>query len=124
MKKKDQMENPQHIFINSLKPKKDDDGLDGHLNHHGSAKALRKLRIAGIFQHYYPEGGWGYIIVVCTLLIQVLGQSVQMSLGMLMMFLLTRRPVTSHITVEDAGSRIAQFFQSKLFFNELKRLFF
>ena len=31
-----------------------------------SARTARKRRIAGIFQHYYPEGGWGYIIVfVC-----------------------------------------------------------
>ncbi len=24
---------------------------------------FRKKRIAGMFQHYYPEGGWGFLVL-------------------------------------------------------------
>ena len=48
-----------------------------------SAKTLRKRRIASIFQHYYPEGGWGYVILLCGLLVQVFAHGLQLSYGML-----------------------------------------
>ena len=42
-----------------------------------SARTARKRRIAGIFQHYYPEGGWGYVIVICAFLSHFLAHGLQ-----------------------------------------------
>ena len=48
------------------------------------AAAIRnKRQIAGIFQHYYPEGNWGYVILTCAFLAQALSNGVQMSFGIL-----------------------------------------
>jgi hypothetical protein len=44
---------------------------------------LRKHQIASIFQHYYPEGDWGYVILVCTFLVQVCAHGIQLSYGVL-----------------------------------------
>ena len=46
-----------------------------------SAKTLRKRRIASIFQHYYPEGGWGYVILLCGFLVQIFTHGLQLSFG-------------------------------------------
>ncbi|XP_040574121.1 uncharacterized protein [Lepeophtheirus salmonis] len=48
-----------------------------------SAKTFRRKRIASIFQHYYPEGGWGYVIVITTLLVTILNHGTQLSFGYL-----------------------------------------
>ena len=71
---------------------------------------MRKLRIAGIFQHYYPEGGWGYVIILSALLVQILAHGVQMSMGMVMVHILTRRQTPSQVTVTQAG-RAPLFFR-------------
>ena len=42
-----------------------------------SARTARKRRIAGIFQHYYPEGGWGYVILISAFLSQFLAHGMQ-----------------------------------------------
>ena len=35
-------------------------------------KMRRKGRgIGSIFQHYYPEGDWGYVVLLCAFLVQV-----------------------------------------------------
>lgn len=34
-------------------------------------------------RHYYPEGGWGWIIAVCALLVHVLNHGVQLSCSQL-----------------------------------------
>ena len=49
-----------------------------------SARTARKRRIAGIFQHYYPEGGWGYVVLLCAFLSQVLAQGLQLGMLVLM----------------------------------------
>ena len=56
-----------------------------------SARTVRKRRIAGIFQHYYPEGGWGYVILLCGFLVQVLAVGLQQSLAILIFPLSSRR---------------------------------
>ena len=42
-----------------------------------SARTARKRRIAGIFQHYYPEGGWGYVVLISAFLSQFLASGLQ-----------------------------------------------
>jgi hypothetical protein len=56
-----------------------------------SARAVRKKRIAGIFQHYYPEGGWGYVILIVGFLVQVLAIGLQQSMAILIFPLSNRR---------------------------------
>ena len=56
-----------------------------------SARTVRKRRIAGIFQHYYPEGGWGWVILLCGFLVQVLAVGLQQSLAILVFPLSGRR---------------------------------
>lgn len=34
-------------------------------------------------RHYYPEGGWGWIIAVCGLLVHILNHGVQLSCSQL-----------------------------------------
>ena len=51
-----------------------------------SARTARKRRIAGIFQHYYPEGGWGYVIVICGFLSHFLAHGLQFGFLILIPF--------------------------------------
>ena len=43
-------------------------------------KNLRTLK-----QHYYPEGGWGWVIVLVTLCVQIISHGLQFALAMYMM---------------------------------------
>lgn len=36
-----------------------------------------------IKQHYYPEGGWGWLIVVCAVVVQCLNHGIQLSWGII-----------------------------------------
>ena len=45
--------------------------------------AQRKRRIAGLFQHYYPEGGWGYVVLACGMAVQAVAHGAQLSFGVL-----------------------------------------
>ena len=42
---------------------------------------LRDLRT--LKQHYYPEGGWGWLVALASLLVNIIGQGVQVSLAIL-----------------------------------------
>ena len=45
-------------------------------------KDLRTLK-----QHYYPEGGWGWVIVLVTLCVQLISHGLQFALAMYVMTL-------------------------------------
>ena len=55
-----------------------------------SARTARKRRIAGIFQHYYPEGGWGYVILFCAFLSHALAHGLQFGLTVLIPYAVRR----------------------------------
>ncbi len=42
-------------------------------------RTLRKRRIASIFQHYYPEGGWGYVVLLVSFLIHLIANGLPFS---------------------------------------------
>ena len=49
-----------------------------------NASVDRKRRIASIFQHYYPEGGWGLVLLLVVLLVQVILHGLLLSYGVLL----------------------------------------
>lgn len=46
---------------------------------------------ATIWRHYYPEGGWGYVVVFCSCMVNVLVHGLQLSSGVL------QGPVLQHL---------------------------
>ncbi|XP_076335932.1 monocarboxylate transporter 10-like [Tachypleus tridentatus] len=51
---------------------------------------LIKLKTSTIMQHYYPEGGWGWVICACAFLVHGLTTGLQLSYGVLYMQVLRR----------------------------------
>ena len=46
-------------------------------------KKMKELRT--LKQHYYPEGGWGWVIVLVTLCVQLISHGLQFALAMYVM---------------------------------------
>ncbi|KFM82917.1 hypothetical protein X975_26339, partial [Stegodyphus mimosarum] len=46
-------------------------------------------KAATIRQHYYPEGGWGYVVCVCAVLVEIISGGVQASFGLLLITIMT-----------------------------------
>jgi hypothetical protein len=63
-----------------------------------SARTLRKRRIASIFQHYYPEGGWGYVILVSSFLVHLVANG--LPFGMVLIL----PTISRRFKVQDATS--------------------
>ena len=40
---------------------------------------------ATIRQHYYPEGGWGFVVVIVAVIVQVISHGLQLSFGILIL---------------------------------------
>lgn len=53
--------------------------------HHRPASTIR--------QHYYPEGGWGWVVVVCAVLVQVFAHGIHGAAGVWLQETLGRFPV-------------------------------
>ena len=49
--------------------------------------SLRTLK-----QHYYPEGGWGWLVAVASLLVSIIAHGVQVSLAVLLLHNLAHLP--------------------------------
>ena len=47
---------------------------------------------ATIRQHYYPEGGWGYIVLICASLVNILAHGLQLSFSVILLAILKRWP--------------------------------
>ena len=41
-------------------------------------------------QHYYPEGGWGWIICVCAVIVEIFTSGIQLSFGVLYVHILRK----------------------------------
>lgn len=50
-----------------------------HLGVPSPVAQVRRL----LWRHYYPEGGWGYVVVTCCVLVQLLSHGLQLSYGTL-----------------------------------------
>jgi len=44
-------------------------------------KRKNEVKNATIRQHYYPEGGWGYVVLIVAFLVQILTHGLQLSYG-------------------------------------------
>jgi hypothetical protein len=50
-----------------------------------------------IKQHYYPEGGWGWLVLFCALLVQVLTHGLHVAVGVLTPEMLRRFPRATYL---------------------------
>lgn len=46
--------------------------------------ALDKRKVITLTRHYYPENGWGYVIVTCSVMVNILCHGLQLSAGVIM----------------------------------------
>lgn len=46
---------------------------------------LDARKVTTLRRHYYPEGGWGWVIVVCSVLVHVLNNGLQLSCSQLVL---------------------------------------
>ena len=46
--------------------------------------SARRKRIASIFQHYYPEGGWGVVLLMAAIMVQIMVHGLVLSFGVLL----------------------------------------
>ena len=67
-----------------------------------AVKSIRRQRIASIFQHYYPEGGWGFIILICGLIVELISYGLQQSFGIIIIFISIRFRV---FDIEQVGKK-------------------
>ena len=61
----------------------------------------KEVKQATIRQHYYPEGGWGYIVLICASLVNILAHGLQLSFGVILLAILRRWG--SHVTPVSAS---------------------
>lgn len=66
-----------------------------------SLTALNAWKKITLRKHYYPEGDWGYVIVVITILVHLVCHGLQLASGLLMSPAMTRFGQT----VENAGTK-------------------
>lgn len=46
-------------------------------------------KAATIRQHYYPEGGWGYVVCFCAVLVEIISGGLQASFGLLILTIMS-----------------------------------
>jgi len=68
-------------------------------NEEESLTAINARKKITLDKHYYPEGGWGYVIVATTILVHLISHGLQLASGLLMSTIMTRYKKT----VEDSG---------------------
>ena len=74
-------------------------------------KKMKELRT--LKQHYYPEGGWGWVIVLVTLCVMIISHGLQVTLAMYLMAvpkssIISRRLLNG--SVEQSGKKLGTVF--------------
>lgn len=64
----------------------------------------RKRRIASIFQHYYPEGGWGIVLLLVVVIVQMIVHGFLLSYGVLLSKVVRR----FRVSLVEAGTYLFQ----------------
>ncbi|KYM85521.1 hypothetical protein ALC53_04765 [Atta colombica] len=65
-----------------------------------SFTAINARKKITLNKHYYPEGGWGYVIIIITILVHLISHGLQLASGLLMNPAMTR----FEQTVENSGT--------------------
>lgn len=65
-----------------------------------SFTAINARKKITLNKHYYPEGGWGYVIIIITILVHLISHGLQLASGLLMSPTMTRFDQT----VENSGT--------------------
>jgi len=65
-----------------------------------SFTAINARKKITLNKHYYPEGGWGYVIILITILVHLISHGLQLASGLLMSPAMTR----FEQTVENSGT--------------------
>lgn len=66
------------------------------------AGGLDQRKTATLSRHYYPEGGWGWVVAACCVGVHVLGPGLQLSAGIL----LGPAQRKYRVTITDTGNHI------------------
>ena len=53
-------------------------------------KRKEEMKQATIRQHYYPEGGWGFVVLIVAILVQIISHGLQLSFGILSLAIIRR----------------------------------
>lgn len=48
-------------------------------------KRKEEMKQATIKQHYYPEGGWGFVVLIVAVIVQSITHGLQLSFGIIML---------------------------------------
>ena len=67
------------------------------LHKHIPALGRRDVQLSGIRHHYYPEGGWGWVVVACSALAQTLTTGLLLAGGVLSLEMSAHFPPTSNL---------------------------
>ncbi|KYN07457.1 hypothetical protein ALC62_01659 [Cyphomyrmex costatus] len=65
-----------------------------------SFTAINARKKITLNKHYYPEGGWGYVIIIITILVHLISHGLQLASGLLMSPTMTR----FEQTVKNSGT--------------------
>ena len=57
------------------------------------------MKQATIRQHYYPEGGWGFVVVIVAIIVQIITHGLQLSFGILILAIKRRWPDAGYIQI-------------------------
>lgn len=66
-----------------------------------SFAAINARKKITLNKHYYPEGGWGYVIIIITILVHLISHGLQLASGLLMSPAMTR----FEQTFENSGTK-------------------
>ena len=55
------------------------------------------MKQATIRQHYYPEGGWGFVVVIVAVIVQIITHGLQLSFGVLILAIKRRWPNADYV---------------------------
>lgn len=56
-----------------------------------AARLVADLRqLLTLKQHYYPEGGWGWVVLICAVLVHVLSHGLHTSTGLVYLEILDK----------------------------------
>lgn len=62
-------------------------------------KRKEEMKQATIKQHYYPEGGWGFVVLIVAVIVQIITHGLELSFGIIMLAIKRRWQDTDNIQI-------------------------